>query len=99
MPLRQRGLGPATRMRLVRRSSRLSGARRVSPAGPLAPIFTGCARGGRSARLRMSPVRFKTWQVVALAMSGLLLLVMISVVATRSKAQAIYVQLEQLNDH
>jgi signal transduction histidine kinase len=44
-------------------------------------------------------VRFKSWPVVALAMSGLLLLVVISVVATRSKAQAIYVQLEQLNDH
>jgi signal transduction histidine kinase len=44
-------------------------------------------------------VRFRTWPVVAVALSGLLLLIVVSVVATRTKAQAIYTQLEQLNDH
>jgi signal transduction histidine kinase len=44
-------------------------------------------------------VRFRTWPVVAVALSGLLLLIVASVVATRNKAHAIYSQLEQLNDH
>jgi len=44
-------------------------------------------------------VRFRTWPVVAVALSGLLLLIVGSVVATRNKAQAIYSQLEQLNEH
>jgi signal transduction histidine kinase len=44
-------------------------------------------------------VRFRTWYVVAIALSGLLLLIVVSVIATRAKAQAIYTQLEQLNDH
>jgi signal transduction histidine kinase len=44
-------------------------------------------------------VRFRTWPVVAIALSGLLLLVVASVVATRNKAHAIYSQLDTLNDH
>ena len=43
-------------------------------------------------------MRFRTWPVVAIALSGLLLLVVVSVAAIRSKAQAIYSQLDQLND-
>jgi signal transduction histidine kinase len=43
-------------------------------------------------------VRFRTWPVVAVALSGLLLLIVASVVATRNKAQAIYSQLDELND-
>jgi signal transduction histidine kinase len=43
-------------------------------------------------------VRIRTWYVVAIALSGLLLLIVVSVIATRAKAQAIYTQLEQLND-
>jgi signal transduction histidine kinase len=44
-------------------------------------------------------VRFRTWPVVAIALSGLLLLIVVSVIATRTKAQAIYTHLEHLNDH
>ena len=44
-------------------------------------------------------MRFRTWPVVALALTGLLLLVVISLVATRRKTQAIYTQLEQLDVH
>jgi signal transduction histidine kinase len=43
-------------------------------------------------------VRFRTWPVVAVALSGLLLLVVASVAAIRNKAQAIYSQLDELND-
>jgi signal transduction histidine kinase len=43
-------------------------------------------------------VRFRTWPVVAVALSGLLLVVVASVVAIRGKAQAIYSQLDALND-
>jgi signal transduction histidine kinase len=43
-------------------------------------------------------VRFRTWPVVAVALIGLLLVVVVSVVAIRTKAQAIYSQLDQLND-
>jgi signal transduction histidine kinase len=43
-------------------------------------------------------VRFRTWPVVAVALSGLLLVVVVSVVAIRTKAQAIYSQLDALND-
>ena len=41
-------------------------------------------------------MRFRTWPVVAVALSGLLLLIVGSVVATRNKAHAIYSQLDQL---
>jgi signal transduction histidine kinase len=44
-------------------------------------------------------VRFRTWPVVAIALSGLLLLIVASVVAMGNKAHAIYSQLEALNDH
>ena len=43
-------------------------------------------------------MRFRTWPVVAVALSGLLLVVVVSVVAIRTKAQAIYSQLDALND-
>ena len=43
-------------------------------------------------------MRFRTWPVVAVALTGLLLLIVASVVATRNKAQAIYSQLDELND-
>jgi signal transduction histidine kinase len=43
-------------------------------------------------------VRFRTWPVVAVALCGLLLLIVGSMIATRNKAQAIYQQLEALND-
>jgi signal transduction histidine kinase len=44
-------------------------------------------------------MRFRTWPVVAIALTGLLLLIVFSVVATRRKSQAIYTQFEQLNRH
>lgn len=44
-------------------------------------------------------MHIRTWPVVALALSGLLLLVVVSVTATRHKAQVIYTQLEQLGMH
>lgn len=43
-------------------------------------------------------VRFRTWPVVAVALCGLLSVVVLSVVAIRTKAQAIYSQLDALND-
>jgi hypothetical protein len=43
-------------------------------------------------------VRFKTWPVVAVALTGLLLVVVVSVMAIRTKAQAIYSELDALND-
>lgn len=43
-------------------------------------------------------MRFRTWPVVAVALCGLLSVVVISVVAIRTKAQAIYSQLDALND-
>jgi signal transduction histidine kinase len=43
-------------------------------------------------------VRFRTWPVVAVALCGLLSVVVLSVLAIRTKAQAIYSQLDALND-
>jgi signal transduction histidine kinase len=42
-------------------------------------------------------INLKTWPVVAIALSGLLLLVVLSILATRRKAQEIYTQLDDLN--
>ncbi len=42
-------------------------------------------------------MRFRTWPVVALALGGLLLLVALSVLATRRKVQEIYTQLDEVN--
>ena len=42
-------------------------------------------------------MRFRTWPVVALALGGLLLLIVLSVLATRRKAQEIYTQLDEVN--
>ena len=44
-------------------------------------------------------MRFRTWPVVAVALSGLLLLVVGSVLAARQKAEAIYTQIDRLHDH
>ena len=44
-------------------------------------------------------MRFKTWIVAALGLGGLLLLIIVSMLASSSKAQEIYTQLDQLNIH
>jgi len=44
-------------------------------------------------------MRFRTWPVAALALSGLVLLVVISLLAASRKAQAIFTRLDQLNQH
>lgn len=42
-------------------------------------------------------MRFRTWPVLALALGGLLLLIVLSVAATRRKAQEVYTELDQVN--
>lgn len=44
-------------------------------------------------------MRFRTWIVAALGLGGLLLLIIVSMIATSRKAQEIYAQLDQLNAH
>jgi signal transduction histidine kinase len=44
-------------------------------------------------------MRFRTWPVAAVALSGLLVLVIVSVQAASRQAQEIYAQLEQLSAH
>lgn len=44
-------------------------------------------------------MRFRTWPVAALALSGLVLLVVMSLLAASRKAQVIYTRLDQLNQH
>src|SRR5919108_152529 len=44
-------------------------------------------------------MRFRTWIVAALGLGGLLLLIVVSMVASSRKAQEIYSQLDQLNTH
>ena len=44
-------------------------------------------------------MRFRTWPVAALALTGLLLLVVVSVLTATRRAQDIYTQLERLNEH
>ena len=44
-------------------------------------------------------MRFRTWIVAALGLGGLLLLIIVSMVASSRKAQEIYTQLDQLNTH
>jgi signal transduction histidine kinase len=44
-------------------------------------------------------MRFRTWIVAALGLGGLLLLIVVSMVASSRKAQEIYAQLDQLNTH
>jgi signal transduction histidine kinase len=44
-------------------------------------------------------MRLRTWPVAAFGLGGLLLLVIVSVLAASSRAQAIYTQLDQLNTH
>jgi signal transduction histidine kinase len=44
-------------------------------------------------------MRFRTWIVAALGLGGLLLLIVVSMVASSRKAQDIYAQLDQLNTH
>ena len=44
-------------------------------------------------------MRFKTWPVAALGLGSLLLLIVVSMLASSRKAQEIYTQLDQLNTH
>src|SRR4026208_1127800 len=44
-------------------------------------------------------MRFKTWPVAALGLGSLLLLIVVSMLASSGKAQEIYTQLDQLNTH
>ena len=44
-------------------------------------------------------MRFRTWIVAALGLGGLLLLIIVSLLASSRKAQEIYTQLDQLNTH
>jgi signal transduction histidine kinase len=44
-------------------------------------------------------MRFRTWPVAAVGLAGLLLLVVVSLLTTSQRAQAIYTQLDQLNTH
>jgi signal transduction histidine kinase len=44
-------------------------------------------------------MRFRTWPVAAVALAGLLLLIVVSVVTTSRRAENIYTQLERLNEH
>ncbi|HSC25809.1 MAG TPA: hypothetical protein VLD67_00960, partial [Vicinamibacterales bacterium] len=44
-------------------------------------------------------MRFRTWPVAALALCGLLLLVVFSLLTASRRAQEIYTQLDQLNTH
>jgi signal transduction histidine kinase len=54
-------------------------------------------RNPRVALRAASALTLKTWPVVALALGGLLTLVVVSSLATRHKAQEIYRQLDELN--
>jgi signal transduction histidine kinase len=44
-------------------------------------------------------MRFRTWPVAALGLAGLLLLIVVSLLAASRRAQSIYTQLDQLNEH
>jgi signal transduction histidine kinase len=44
-------------------------------------------------------MRFKTWPVAALGLGSLLLLIVVSMLASSGKAQEIYTELDQLNTH
>src|SRR5688572_30248892 len=44
-------------------------------------------------------MRFRTWIVAALGLGGLLLLIVVSMLASARKAQDIYTQLDELNAH
>jgi signal transduction histidine kinase len=44
-------------------------------------------------------MRFRTWPVAALGLAGLLLLIVISLLTASRRAQSIYTQLDQLNEH
>lgn len=44
-------------------------------------------------------MRFRTWPVAALGLTGLLLLIVVSLLAASRRAQSIYTQLDQLNEH
>src|SRR5262249_5032314 len=48
---------------------------------------------------RRCDMRFKTWPVAALGLLSLVILIAVSMMASASKAQEIYSQLDQLNDH
>ena len=71
------------------------------------PLFAGCRRADRTGNLgRMTrglvgviPMRLKTWPVAAFGLGSLLLLIVVSMLASSRKAQDIYTQLDQLNTH
>ena len=44
-------------------------------------------------------MRLKTWLVAALGLGSLIVLLVVSMVASSRKAQEIYAQLDQLNEH
>ena len=44
-------------------------------------------------------MRFRTWPVAALCLAGLLVLIVMSLLAASRRAQSIYTQLDQLNEH
>jgi signal transduction histidine kinase len=44
-------------------------------------------------------MRFRTWPVAALGLAGLLVLIVMSLLAASRRAQSIYTQLDQLNEH
>ena len=44
-------------------------------------------------------MRFKTWPVAALGLGSLLVLIVVSMLASSRKAQEIYSELDQLNAH
>lgn len=61
------------------------------------PKRNGYKRRTRPVAREHAAINLRTWPVVAIALSGLLLLVVLSILATRRKAQEIYTQLDELN--
>src|SRR5919112_801905 len=53
--------------------------------------------GRRAERVRRWLMRFKTWPVAALGLGSLLVLIVVSMLASSRKAQEIYNELDQLN--
>src|SRR5687767_12335860 len=72
-------------------------------ASPLCRMALRCA-GGYSAsdersgrRANRGEMRFRTWPVLAFALGGLLLLIVLSVLAARTRARAIFAQLDTVS--
>src|SRR5258707_11981811 len=75
----------------------MSPRQRSSPvfAGAQAPPF-GVALNRKAEQTLM---RFKTWPVAALGLGSLLLLIVVSMLASSRRAEDIYAELDQLNDY